>query len=38
MTNYKDLDVWKISMEVVKEVYLLTRKFPQNELYGLTSQ
>ena len=38
MGSYKDLDVWKVSMEVVKEVYLLTKKFPREELYSLTSQ
>ena len=38
MAGYKDLDVCKVSMEVVKEVYLLTKKFPKEELYGLTSQ
>ena len=38
MANYKTLDVWKFSMQLVKEVYLLTRKFPKEELYALTSQ
>ena len=38
MGSYKDLDVWKVSLEVVKEVYLLTKKFPKEELYGLISQ
>ncbi len=38
MTNYKDLDAWKTSMQLVKEVYLLTKKFPKEELYALTSQ
>ncbi|HNU88757.1 MAG TPA: four helix bundle protein [Ferruginibacter sp.] len=38
MANYKDLDAWKVSMQLVKEVYLLTQKFPKEELYGLTSQ
>jgi four helix bundle protein len=38
MTNYKNLDVWKQSMLLVKEVYLLTKIFPKEELYGLTSQ
>ena len=37
MANYKNLDVWKTSMQLVKEVYLLTKKFPKEELYGLTS-
>ena len=38
MSNYKTLDVWKISMQLVKEVYILIKKFPKDELYGLTSQ
>ena len=38
MTNYKNLDAWKVSMQLVKEVYLLTKKFPKEELYALTSQ
>jgi four helix bundle protein len=35
---HKDLDAWKISIELVKEIYLITREFPKDELYGLTSQ
>ncbi len=38
MANYKDLDTWKVSMQLVKEVYLLTQKFPKEELYALASQ
>lgn len=38
MSGYKTLDVWKVSMQLVKEVYLLARKFPKEELYALTSQ
>jgi four helix bundle protein len=38
MSNYKKLDAWKMSIELVKEVYLLTKTFPKDELYGLTSQ
>ena len=38
MKSYTDLDVWKHSRELVKLVYLLTKSFPQEELYGLTSQ
>lgn len=33
-----DLDAWKISRELVKAVYLLTKAFPKEELFGLTSQ
>ena len=38
ITTYKDLLVWQKSMELVKEVYLLTERFPKDELYGLVSQ
>jgi len=38
MNSYKNLDVWKTSMQLVKEVYLLTKKFPKEEMYALTSQ
>ena len=31
MSNYKTLDVWKISMQLVKEVYILIKKFPKDE-------
>jgi four helix bundle protein len=38
MKSYKNLDGWKKSMQLVKEVYLITKSFPKEELYGLTSQ
>lgn len=36
--SYKELIVWQKAMELVKEVFSLTGKFPKSELYGLTSQ
>ena len=36
--NYRDLDAWNKSMDLVVEVYHLTRGFPVEERYGLTSQ
>ena len=36
--NFKNLNVWKKSRELVKEVYLLIAKFPADERYGLSSQ
>ena len=36
--NYKDLDIWKRSIELVEEIYRLTKAFPKEELYCLTSQ
>jgi len=36
--NYRDLDVWKRSMDLVVDVYTITREFPRSELYSLTDQ
>lgn len=36
--SYKELIVWQKGVQLVKEVFLLTNKFPHAELYGLTSQ
>jgi four helix bundle protein len=36
--GYKNLDAWKQSMVIVKEVYVMVKSFPKEELYSLTSQ
>ena len=36
--TYRDLVVWQKSMALVAEVYKLTKSFPKDEVYGLTSQ
>ena len=36
--EYRDLDIWKFSRELVNSVYELTKSFPKEELYGLTNQ
>jgi four helix bundle protein len=36
--NYKDLNVWKLGMEIAKDIYILTNSFPKEEIYGITSQ
>jgi len=36
--SFRDLEVWQRSMEVVVNVYQLTKTFPQSEIYGLTNQ
>ncbi len=38
MQDYHNLLVWKRSLEFVKLVYKLTKLFPKDEVYGLTSQ
>jgi four helix bundle protein len=36
--SYQNLDVWKLSIDFVKQTYQLTQKFPRSEIYGLTNQ
>ena len=36
--NYRDLIIWQKSMKLVTEIYGYTKTFPQEEMYGLTSQ
>ncbi len=36
--TYRDLEIWKVGMELVKKVYELTQNFPKHEVYGLVSQ
>ena len=36
--SYRDLKVWQQAMDVAKKCYRLTRQFPKDELYGMTSQ
>jgi four helix bundle protein len=38
MHNFKNIIAWQKSRILVKEVYLLLKKFPKNELYRLVSQ
>ncbi|MGB9146421.1 MAG: four helix bundle protein [Acidobacteriaceae bacterium] len=35
---FQDLVVWQRAMEMTVSVYKLTRSFPRDEIYGLTSQ
>lgn len=36
--SYKDLIVWQKAIRLVIAVYKLTKQFPKEEIYGLTSQ
>lgn len=38
MKTHMDLDSWKLSMSLVSHMYMLSRDFPKEEIYGLTSQ
>lgn len=36
--TYQELIVWQKAMDLVEEVYKVSRSFPREEIYGLTSQ
>ncbi len=36
--TFRDLKVWQKGIELVKTVYRITKDFPRDELYGLSSQ
>ncbi len=38
MHRFKELDVWKLSIELCTEVYKMTESFPRKEQFGLVSQ
>lgn len=36
--SFKDLDVWKLAMDVAERCYGITRSFPRDEMFGQTPQ
>lgn len=36
--DYRDLQVWQKGIELVKEIYFITTRFPKSELFGLSNQ
>jgi four helix bundle protein len=38
INNYKKLEVWQKSVELVLDVYSVTKKFPTDEKFNLVSQ
>lgn len=38
MKDFKNLKVWQKGIKLVVDIYKTSKKFPQEELYGLTSQ
>ncbi|HKG68027.1 MAG TPA: four helix bundle protein, partial [Segetibacter sp.] len=36
--NFTELIVWQKAHQIVLNVYLYTKRFPKEELYGLTSR
>ena len=38
MSDYKDLNVWKESIDFVEMVYRVIKSFPREEIYALSDQ
>ena len=38
MRNYKNLEIWKNGISIVKQLYSLAHKLPADERFGLKSQ
>ena len=38
LKNYKELNVWQQSYKLCLHIYKVTKCFPKDEMYGLTSQ
>src|SRR5947207_1131274 len=36
--GYRDLLAWQLGMELVRDIYAVTKGFPAHELFGLSSQ
>lgn len=36
--THKNLEAWKLAMKLTIGIYMITKKFPKDELYGLTNQ
>lgn len=38
VTSFRDLEVYKLSREVAKAIYFVSKNFPKEEKYSLTDQ
>ena len=38
MRNFRKYQVWELGYEITLDVYTLSKQFPKEELFGLTSQ
>ncbi|MGA2617910.1 MAG: four helix bundle protein [Thermoguttaceae bacterium] len=36
--HYRELEVWQLAMDLASACYEATKKFPKDELFGMTSQ
>jgi len=38
LQSYRELEVWQFGMDLAENCYRITRTFPKDELFGMTSQ
>ena len=38
MKSHKDLDVWRLAVELATDIFKVTKNFPKDEQYGMVSQ
>lgn len=38
INHFQDLQIWKKGIDLVKNIYSITKGFPNDEIYGLVSQ
>ncbi|WP_346854910.1 four helix bundle protein [uncultured Draconibacterium sp.] len=38
MKNFKNLNIWRKGIDLVVNVYIKSKQFPKEEIYGITSQ
>lgn len=36
--NFRNLDVWKLSKDFCKDIYIITNQYPSEEKFGIVSQ
>lgn len=36
--SFEKLEVWQLSRRLIKEIYILTKDYPETEKYGITNQ
>ena len=38
IVSFRDLKIWQCGLKIAREVYVLTKKLPKEEIFGLISQ
>jgi four helix bundle protein len=37
LRSFRELEVWKLAMDLAEAIYRTTKSFPKDELFGMTS-